>query len=628
MGKTYHNNIMRKKSLILCISALMALFFTASCGKDDKDLPPMPSGQFIGVVGNEKVEITEDTRVLADLLIPGCVDEFTIGVDSPTIARYMASKGVMNPINLVNPSEAEKDFLDEVGIPSGSRVSQKTALKIDLSMLLKLALKLEYTTEDHVIVLKLADNEGQWLVGELHGYVEQKQQEESQDPDMTNCFGIIAGKDATADGSVLVGHNEDDAGEQMLNMYVADFGIWAEFPGMKVADAALNRWGVCVVSDACKSRETKKDFKDGGVLYEVRMAVAKNATSARDAVNIIGKLVEQRGYNGSGRTYLVADPNEGWVVSVVQGRHWVAQRVPDDHVMVIPNNYTIDIVKPYDNQNFLCCKDLIEYAEQRGWYKKSDGEFSFKKAYGDPDNYKKPFNCIRRQSALRYLSGIDYSNDQDTHPFSFKPKKKVTMRDLRTVLSSHGQNVEEQYTNKDEHAGHQACICRDETIMSNIFQLRNWLPKDVGCVMWTAAGRPCVEAYFPWYLGMNKTVFGFNRFKNVQEAEAVHFSDSKDLRVNYPGGLYWKFVDRWNNIIKDYDNNVAADKEEFEYFQNFLFTVQPNVEVDFFSDPSSYLKSNSKNCEDLALVPEAYVRMYEYTQKMYRIYFKKFGMED
>ena len=102
----------------------------------------------------------------------------------------------------------------------------------------------------------------------------------------------------------------------------------------------------------------------------------------------------------------------------------------------------------------------------------------------------------------------------------------------------------------------------------------------------------------------------------------------QDLRANYPGGLYWKFVDRWNRIVKDYDNNVEVDKEEFEYFQNFLFAVQPNVEVDFFSDPSSYLKSNSRNCEDLALVPEAYVRMYEYTQKMYRIYFKKFGMEN
>lgn len=623
---------MRKQSLILCFAALLAGFLFVSCNKDN-DLPPRPSGQFIGVIGNEKVLVTEDTRVIADLSIPGCLNTLSINIKSAPIEKYLSDRNISNTLDLVNPSETTKNFLDEMGIPSGINVYQKTALQINLSNLLKLLLQLERSTKDNEFTLQLTDNEGQWLAGTLVAYTNEdgsgiEDKEEGDGNEMTNCFGIIAGKNATTDGSVLVGHNEDDGGEQMLNMYVADFGLWAEFPGMKVADAALNKWGVCVVSDACQSRENKKEFKDGGVLYEVRMAVAKNATSARDGVKIIGKLVEQKGYSGSGRTYLVADPNEGWVVSVVQGRHWVAQRVPDDQVMVIPNNYIIDQVKPYDNENFMCCADLIDYAIKRGWYKKADGEFSFKKAYGDPDNYRKPFNCIRRQSALRYLSGIDYSKDQDTHPFSFKPKKKVSIQDLRTVLSSHGQNVEEQYSNKTELGGHQECICRETTILSNIFQLRNWLPKDVGCVMWTAAGHPCVEAYFPWYLGMNKTVYGFNRFKKVQEAEAVHFSDAKDLRANYPGGLYWKFVDRWNRIVKDYDNNVEVDKEEFEYFQNFLFAVQPNVEVDFFSDPSSYLKSNSRNCEDLALVPEAYVRMYEYTQKMYRIYFKKFGMEN
>ena len=53
-----------------------------------------------------------------------------------------------------------------------------------------------------------------------------------------NCFSVIAGRDATVDGSVLMAHNEDDSGEQMLNIYVVPGGernlryIWCEFPGM------------------------------------------------------------------------------------------------------------------------------------------------------------------------------------------------------------------------------------------------------------------------------------------------------------------------------------------------------------------------------------------------------------
>ena len=98
----------------------------------------------------------------------------------------------------------------------------------------------------------------------------------------------------------------------------------------------------------------------------MRINVAKYARSAREAVKIIGEAVEQFGYKGSGRTYSVADPEEGWIVSVVKGRHWVAQRVPDDKVMAIPNYYTITKVDLEDTENFMGSKDIVDYAISRG----------------------------------------------------------------------------------------------------------------------------------------------------------------------------------------------------------------------------------------------------------------------
>ena len=53
------------------------------------------------------------------------------------------------------------------------------------------------------------------------------------------CFGIIAGKNATTDGYVYLGHNEDQSGEQMLNIYNVPATpdrlayLWFEFPGAK-----------------------------------------------------------------------------------------------------------------------------------------------------------------------------------------------------------------------------------------------------------------------------------------------------------------------------------------------------------------------------------------------------------
>ena len=70
-----------------------------------------------------------------------------------------------------------------------------------------------------------------------------------------NCFSVIAGRAATVDGSVLMAHNEDDHGEQMLNIYVVPATdkslryIWCEFPGMEVSDVYMNQFGVSVASN-------------------------------------------------------------------------------------------------------------------------------------------------------------------------------------------------------------------------------------------------------------------------------------------------------------------------------------------------------------------------------------------
>ena len=168
----------------------------------------------------------------------------------------------------------------------------------------------------------------------------QKYDRQGRDVTGENCFAIIAGKNTTVDGSVLFAHNEDDSGEQMLNVYIVPAGtqpavtdgglkipasiangytdkhgnrknhlngkfFWLEFPGMSVADAAMNQWGVAIASDGCRSREDKDDFTDGGILYDVRMDVAKYATSARDAVRII--VIAQYGEDAAKLAFQYAD---------------------------------------------------------------------------------------------------------------------------------------------------------------------------------------------------------------------------------------------------------------------------------------------------------------------------------
>lgn len=198
------------------------------------------------------------------------------------------------------------------------------------------------------------------------------------------CDGIVVGRLASVDGSVLLGHNEENALDRVLEFRKippigsgadgkVDLGrggqidsvpetcgfLWSENPGLEFSDGYLNESGVAVVSIQCLSREdgydalvARGEIRHGGIGYMLRRLVAQRADSAREGMELIGRLVEEFGYVDSGRTYAVADPREAWVVEVVRGRRWVAQRVPDDAVVILPARHVIGEIDLDDADNF------------------------------------------------------------------------------------------------------------------------------------------------------------------------------------------------------------------------------------------------------------------------------------
>jgi len=230
----------------------------------------------------------------------------------------------------------------------------------------------------------------------------------------SGCYAVVVGKDASTDGAVLLGHNEQNDGRRYLNfrripriahnnveMVKLQGGaeipqvkesyafLWSENPGTTYSDGYLNEWGVAVVTDGCPDRaeelqklEAEGQLVKGGIGYMLRRLIAERAKTARDGVQIAGELIEQVGYPSS-RTLVIADSKEAWLLSMSRGKHWVAQRVPDDAVVLLPNVYIIGEVNLEDKANFLGSPDLIEYAIKKGWYNPARGEiFDFSKAYG------------------------------------------------------------------------------------------------------------------------------------------------------------------------------------------------------------------------------------------------------
>lgn len=376
-----------------------------------------------------------------------------------------------------------------------------------------------------------------------------------------NCYTILVGKKVSADGSVLVAHNEDDYGDIIVNVRkiaphsygqkvkinlengaVLETGgrtngfIWIEATAQEFADSFINEHGVVITSDACNSKENKEDLTDGGIGYMLRRIVAEKARSAREAVKLAGELVEKYGYRSSGRTYSIADKNEAWMVAVIRGRHWFAQRVPDDEVAVIPNFYTIRQIRLDDPDNFMGSPDIIEYAKNNGWYDEAkDGPLDFKKAFARPSNRQPVFdgNTLRMWRGLTILSGKEWEINGD-YPFSFRPAKKITPEMLMALLRDHYEGTEydatDGYKNGSPNRTKFRTICTSSTINSFVACLNDKKPEPLSVLIWLAFGKPDTTIYLPVYYGVETLPEGFGYGPRIHDYELFyqqHFNDSE-----------------------------------------------------------------------------------------------------
>lgn len=413
-------------------------------------------------------------------------------------------------------------------------------------------------------------------------------------PSEYNCFSVLVGKDASVDGNLLYGHNDDD-GFQLVNYYVVprknypegaeltlqsgakipqvkttNKYMWMEVPGMEVSDGFMNEFGVCIGSNYCGSRETESDTIDGGILYDLRIIMAQRAKTAREAVEIAGALIEKLGYGGSGRSYCISDREEAWVLSAVRGRRWAAARVPDDEVMILPNYYPIAEMDLQDSDNYLGSPDLISYAQKRGWYDPIiNRPFNFREAYAAEGAIKNRGNTGRAWSAYSTLDE-DYSRD-DNFPFSFKPKEKVSKEKLMELLAGHSQGMQgmdktESCTIGNPYELNEGMICNGGTIYSFVVESRPSMPTEIGTLMWLAPRRCDVQPFIPWYCGVTSVPDNYAK-EGYLNSMQDHYTPPADIHEMSRDLAYWNFEVLSANINSDFIDKypiALAKKVEME----------------------------------------------------------------
>jgi len=424
-----------------------------------------------------------------------------------------------------------------------------------------------------------------------------------------NCSTIIVGKDASATGYVIIAHNEDDGGNQIVNFYkcksqdnkkgdVIKFKegaveqqashsysyLWMEMPGQDYSDSYMNENGVLVTSNSCPSKEQYGEITDGGIGYELRKIIAERALSARVGVELAGQLVERWGYNASGRTYTIADKNEAWMFAVVRGKQWVARRIPDDQVAYIPNYYTIKEIDLNDSENFLASKDFIPYAQRRGWYKpETDGPFNFTKVYSSERNLTSMSNIGRMWIGVKMLSGREYKQEDD-FPFSFIPLNKITMKELFSVLANHYEGTplddSQDYTKGAPHKNKTMSICASSQQLSFIAELRPGLPWDICGRLWVAPRRGCVNAYMPLYFGVTEIPPSMT-MDTPEKASELHFKRTDSIYDRNNSQAWWNFVAVAEFTDVDYAKRIHQRRRIKEELQQYYTKLAGQLEKEY-----------------------------------------------
>ncbi len=436
-----------------------------------------------------------------------------------------------------------------------------------------------------------------------------------------DCFTIIVGKKASADRSVFMAHNEDDAGKNVfVNIHKIAGGktkgiqyqrlkngalvpqapatigcLWLQVPGFEFADSYLNERGVVVVSNACQSRENKGVLTNGGIGFMLRRIIGQRAKTAREAVKMAGDLIERYGYYANGRTLCIADAAEGWVFHAVKGKHWVAQRVPDNHVAVIANCYTIRRYNPQDKENFMGSANLIDYAVKRKWYDpQKDGPFDFARAYGEPSSLISPVNTLRSWRAANLLSKRNFRITSIV-PFSFRTRREVRLTDLFKVLRDHYEDTEydltDNYKKGSPNITKNRTICTESTRYAMVAQLRIHPHLEIAHLAWIALGRPDANAFSPWYLSVDTPPVGYTQ-RNSNRALKDHFDKKVPPRRQAPLNFAYSSCALLADLVdQQYRKRRKIVAKEWDNLEDYAikYTKKKEKELRYLLQRNSYI---------------------------------------
>ena len=433
------------------------------------------------------------------------------------------------------------------------------------------------------------------------------------------CTNLIATKGATTDGSVFVTYTADDYG-MFTNLCHYPAGTHAKGDRREIIDydtheshgfipeapvtynviGNINEYQVSIGETTYGGREEMVD-KSGIIDYGSLMYLGlQRSKTAREAIKVMTSLVETYGYNSGGETFTIADPNEVWLFEMQgcggdkkQKVVWVAVRIPDGMVSAHANQSRIGQFSTY-NTEVITSKNCISFARSKGWFTGKDKDFNWKMTYAAPDFGGRRWCDARVWSYLNHFKdmsrwlpwALGKDPNAEDMPLWIAPDKKVDLPKMEACMRDHYEGTPLSL-DKDIAQGiwdspyrptplkfevdgkqyfNERPISTQQTGFSYIAQLRSWLPREIGGILWFGNDDGNMVAYVPIYCSNTERAECFN----TPGADAVTFSDKN---------AFW--VCNWvsNMVYPRYSQLFPALKEVRDSLDNAFLAAQKGVEA-------------------------------------------------
>jgi dipeptidase len=478
--------------------------------------------------------------------------------------------------------------------------------------------------------------------------------------DPESCTSIQVGRLATVDGSVITCHTCDGPYRQWVN--IVPHQKWAEksmnkvysgkmhtetpkdligiiqtgeipqvpetYRFMNTAYPCLNEYGLAIGETTIGGRRELVNNEGMFMIEEIERLVLERCKTAREAIKLAGELVKQYGYGDYGECITIADGKEVWHFEIMgagpleKGAVWAAVRIPDDHVGISANIPRIAEINLKDPDHYMASDNVFQLAQDMGWWDAKSGKpFKFWEAY----NGRKPFSTREFFVLSTLAPSLKLTMDMVELPFSVKPEKKLSVRDVLAMYRDPYSGTDLDMTKNLLVARPQprpkpgetptappaapqmtpspiasAWMPRDIISLANslkpgtvmpqrtipisgcsyatVIQVRGWLPPAVGAICWFAFDNPAMSARIPIFAGTLELPPSFEICAQHQfrlDSAAWAFRRANRL-ATLKWGVTRKTID---DTIAEFENKAFADLPFLEKkIQEILASKTPDKE--------------------------------------------------